>query len=370
MTGLNGIALGSNATAGRNSTNGIAIGNYVTSNAANSYVFGMGSSSASLTNSKPNSIMFGVTDNPTLTIWQPQGAALGYLGINTDTPEEQVHVMGKLLIETTDEISSGLQFKHTKNSKDIGLPNEPPGPYTPSYYWDIYSNADGLIFKTITKNGIIIATSQKMIMSRNGNVGIGVATPLAKLDVSGSFQATSANVTGALTAQSAKITNALSAQSATIADTLKANTLSAQSANITKTVTTAILSVTQDATINNLLTANTLTVNQHATINGIITMQNAQINNLLCAAEVRVKSVPCWSDFVFAKDYKLPALNDVEQFITENQHLPNVPSAAEVKENGIDVGEMNAILLQKVEELTLYIIELQKQMNELKNRKP
>jgi hypothetical protein len=61
-------------------------------------------------------------------------------------------------------------------------------------------------------------------------------------------------------------------------------------------------------------------------------------------------------------------LTELEQFITENKHPPNVPSAAEVEANGVNIGEMNAILLQKVEELTLYIINLQTQINELKKQ--
>jgi hypothetical protein len=76
-----------------------------------------------------------------------------------------------------------------------------------------------------------------------------------------------------------------------------------------------------------------------------------------------------WPDYVFHEDYKLLSLNEVEQYITENHHLPNVPSAAEVEANGVNIGEMNAILLQKVEELTLYIIDLQKQVDELKKTK-
>jgi hypothetical protein len=67
-----------------------------------------------------------------------------------------------------------------------------------------------------------------------------------------------------------------------------------------------------------------------------------------------------WADYVFETDYDLPSLTSVEQFITTNKHLPNVPSAAEVKENGIDVAEMDEILLRKVEELTLYTIEQEK----------
>jgi hypothetical protein len=60
------------------------------------------------------------------------------------------------------------------------------------------------------------------------------------------------------------------------------------------------------------------------------------------------------------------SLNEVERFIKDNKHLPEVPSATEVKSNGIPVGEMNALLLKKIEELTLYIIEQQKEINTLK----
>ena len=74
------------------------------------------------------------------------------------------------------------------------------------------------------------------------------------------------------------------------------------------------------------------------------------------------------SDFVFEKDYKLRSIGDLETFIKENKHLPDIPSANDVKENGIDLGEMDAKLLQKIEELTLYIIEQQKQLEELRTQ--
>ncbi len=70
-------------------------------------------------------------------------------------------------------------------------------------------------------------------------------------------------------------------------------------------------------------------------------------------------------DFVFLPDYKLLTLNEVESFITENGHLPGVPSAATIEKNGIELGEMNAMLLQKIEELTLYIIAQDKKIQAL-----
>lgn len=81
-----------------------------------------------------------------------------------------------------------------------------------------------------------------------------------------------------------------------------------------------------------------------------------------------VLDIDSWPDFVFGNNYKLMNLYELEHYINTNQHLPDVPAAQEVSANGIDLGEMNAILLQKVEELTLHIIELQKQIDELKAR--
>lgn len=73
-----------------------------------------------------------------------------------------------------------------------------------------------------------------------------------------------------------------------------------------------------------------------------------------------------WADYVFASDYKLPKLTDVESYYKANRHLPEVPSAADVKEKGIDIAEMNVILLKKIEELTLYVVDQQKQLDALK----
>jgi hypothetical protein len=82
--------------------------------------------------------------------------------------------------------------------------------------------------------------------------------------------------------------------------------------------------------------------------------------------KVAVHGTNNWMDHVFEDDYDLPSLPEVEKFIEDNGHLPGIPSADEVVEEGVDLLEMNAKLLQKVEELTLYIIEQQKQIDELK----
>jgi hypothetical protein len=91
------------------------------------------------------------------------------------------------------------------------------------------------------------------------------------------------------------------------------------------------------------------------------------VGGIMCEkAKVCVKSTSDWSDYVFANDYKLLSLSEVERFIKANKHLPDVPSAEEVTKAGIDIAKMDAKLLQKIEELTLYVIEQQKQIEELK----
>ncbi|MCX6267477.1 MAG: hypothetical protein NTW16_08990 [Bacteroidetes bacterium] len=81
--------------------------------------------------------------------------------------------------------------------------------------------------------------------------------------------------------------------------------------------------------------------------------------------EVTLTGMP---DFVFNSDYKLKSLYEVENFINLNKHLPDVPSEKEVTANGLNLGDMNATLLQKVEELTLYMIDLKKENDALKSR--
>ena len=95
------------------------------------------------------------------------------------------------------------------------------------------------------------------------------------------------------------------------------------------------------------------------------------VNGTILAKEVRVNtSSTYWPDYVFENNYKMMTLSELENYINEYKHLPGIPSASEVEESGsVDLGEMNTLLLQKVEELTKYIIDLQKQIDELKKGK-
>ncbi len=89
---------------------------------------------------------------------------------------------------------------------------------------------------------------------------------------------------------------------------------------------------------------------------------------VLNSFKMKYQNASQWSDKVFEKDYSLLNLKEVEKFIAKNKHLPNVPSATEVVKNGVAMDEMVSKLLEKVEELTLYSIQQQKEIDVLKRR--
>ena len=88
----------------------------------------------------------------------------------------------------------------------------------------------------------------------------------------------------------------------------------------------------------------------------------------MIAESIKVKLQGTWPDYVFHDQYNLPSLNQVETFIKLNKHLPEIPSEAEIAKNGQNLGEMNSKLLKKVEELTLYLISQQKEIEVLKEK--
>lgn len=92
------------------------------------------------------------------------------------------------------------------------------------------------------------------------------------------------------------------------------------------------------------------------------------VDGKIICEELMVELSTSWPDYVFKPNYKLSPLSEVESFINENGHLPGIPSAEEVEANGVSVGEMNVKLMEKIEELTLYVIELQKDIDILKKQ--
>ncbi|MEP5611437.1 MAG: helicase associated domain-containing protein [Cyclobacteriaceae bacterium] len=95
-------------------------------------------------------------------------------------------------------------------------------------------------------------------------------------------------------------------------------------------------------------------------------LSKLSVNGHIRATEVKVLADITVPDYVFEPNYDLRTLEETKAYIAENKHLPEIPSAAEIEENGIDLGDMNMRLLKKIEELTLHQIELMEEMQEMK----
>ncbi len=133
------------------------------------------------------------------------------------------------------------------------------------------------------------------------------------------------------------------------------------------------------ATPTTLTQANVFTINNYATsllmvkANGNVGIgttspgtNKLSVEGTIAARKVKVTQTTPWPDYVFRTDYSLPALEEVAAHIKEKGHLPGIPTEAEVAANGHDLGEMNTKLLQKVEELTLYLLEMKAGNDKLK----
>jgi hypothetical protein len=89
------------------------------------------------------------------------------------------------------------------------------------------------------------------------------------------------------------------------------------------------------------------------------------LGKIMCE-ELKVQVKASWPDYVFQHNYGLMPLHDLRSYIKQHQHLPNIPAAKEVSANGLELGDMQRRMMEKIEELTLYVLELQTQIDQLK----
>lgn len=92
------------------------------------------------------------------------------------------------------------------------------------------------------------------------------------------------------------------------------------------------------------------------------------VNGKMISEELKVQLSGSWPDYVFKKNYQLKSFDELRKFISENNHLPNIPPAADLETNGLEVGDMQKRMMEKIEELTLYVLQLEEQLKEIKKK--
>ena len=215
---------------------------------------------------------------------------------------------------------------------------------------------------TLTCSAQWTTSGTNIYNSNTGNVGIGTTNPITKLDVAVNTTATDglfvhnlSNTTyGTFMAAGSSGGGFSNWANSMILESVPVSTGGFVFSSYTGNITFQTGSRTNRMTITSAgnVGIGTTSPDQLLTVNGTVHAKSVVVDLTI---------VP---DYVFKPTYKLPSLDYVKNYVEKNSHLPEVQSEAEIKKNGLNVGEMNAILLKKVEELTLYMIEKDKQLQQ------
>ena len=238
--------------------------------------------------------------------------------------------------------------------------------YNKSGIYDSWTNTN-LQFNT---NG-----TNRMVILSNGNVGIGLTNPREKLHISGPIRGDGTN--GALRIRTDMGTTEIgptdpgySRFNTTLSAFYFNKKIIIESGTISSSINVPLYFKIGDTSIPMYIRTNgnvgigTLTPQYKLDVEGSLHAQTLNVDSVLCAEEIIVRTNG--ADFVFADDYQLLPLSEVKAFITENKHLPEIQSAQEMQENGVSVSELQTQLLQKIEELTLYILQQEETIQELR----
>jgi hypothetical protein len=213
-------------------------------------------------------------------------------------------------------------------------------------------------------------------ISGNGNVGIGTTTPQAKLHIQdGQVMSSDLNNSNINVRLDGRAVPAISFTRWIGSGSIQHNAFAGQFFNPSAGSEYSFgigtgYSASGDQTINTK--ALTVLLNGDVGIGTTNPTQKLQVKGTVYSTEVKVDlAAGTGPDYVFEPTYDLKPLTEIETYIKENKHLPEVPSAKEMEKNGVQLGEMNMLLLKKVEELTLYVIEqnktIQKQNERIQN---
>jgi len=197
-----------------------------------------------------------------------------------------------------------------------------------------------------------VAMAQTNTFPATGNVGIGTTTPQSKLEINGGLSITGNNPTGGVNS----FINTIQLINSNHAAILFNPGLETQQMfGFHKDGRMYWGGKSSYSMI--LSNAGDLNVIKSVTIGGSLKPgSQLSVKGKIAAQEVEVTTTN-WPDYVFEDDYRLQPLSEVEQFVKVHKHLPEIPSTKQVEQDGVSLGEMNKLLLKKVEELTLYLIQ-------------
>jgi hypothetical protein len=260
---------------------------------------------------------------------------LGQLAIGTNLPD-----LGSKLTLQTPDLTTALSIRNPSGSAELNAFVGGPG------------NGNAISLGTPGNMPIALYTNSanRIFVTGTGNVGIGVDNPISKLDVNGTLKARG----------NAMYTGGLGGFGGGVVDITNTNgngqTLTIDGGSIQSNTFVVSTNYTP------------LTINPYGGTVGIGTpnpdpFYKLSVNGKIRAKEIRVNTG--WADYVFKNDYRLKPLAEVERYIKQYKHLPGIAPAAKLQKDGVDISAMQTKMMEKIEELTLYLIEANKKIEAL-----
>lgn len=314
----------------------MALGTYLKASKPYSYVFGIGKSGTPLESPDEYTISFGVNSNkPTMILTKAKGNSFtGSVGIgNITTPQAKLHIV-------------------SDNDEDAGIILQPTNPNKNTSFIQFVDNT----------NVISVKTNDKMDFKANRfRFGNGNGT---KITLQNGFKG----------GGSAIFSNAYLV-GATYMREDQGSSYAIEFNNDALRIRTAVNQIPRGTEITNWKDAAKIKTDGHIVLSEKLSINTEDIvdgfalavNGGIISTEVYVMTVDHWHDYVFGKDYKLMSLSDLKEYVADNNHLPEVPSEEEVISNGYNMAEMQGVLLKKIEELTLYILQQEERILQLED---